>query len=517
MPRTGSRETLARARHLRAVGAEERPDDQPLRAVIYARTSHDPGRRGRSTASQTEACRREAAHRGWTVVAEHLDDDRSASTRARGDRDGWTHVVELIERGDVDVLLMWELSRATRDLSFYVDLERTLQRVGVLLAYQGDLYDLTRAGDRRRVASDVVEAQFEADRTSERALRAQASAAEEGRPTGPVPWGYRRVYDPRTGHLLRQEPDLPDADHPDATTGLLVRELAQRFLGGESLSALALDMERRGVPTPKPPRDAARTRGWTASTVSQVLRSPSIAGLRKHARGGTVTLHAAQWEGLITADARAQILAVLADPARVVHRGTEPRHLLSHLAVCGLCGTPVRHRAQHHGAVTYPAYTCDRTGCRGVYVTAPAADDLVAQAVIARLTHPESVRALLGADAPSADARTAARARVVALRSDLAELVELLRARTLTPAAYAAAARSLEADLAEAEAAAETKPVGPLVRQLASAADVRAAWDGLPVDGRRDVVRALFEVRLHPADRRGQRRWDPRRVELVPR
>lgn len=489
-----------------------------LRAAIYARTSHDPHHRARSTESQVASCRRDVEeHADWELVGTYVDDDRSASSRATKAREDFAVLEERIANGEIDVVVVWELSRATRDLEFYVRLERTLAEHGVLLSYQGQTYDLTRAGDRRRVASDAVEARHEADRTSERALRSQARNAELGRPQGPTPYGYRRVYDVRTGELLRQEPDEIDKDHPDGRAPV-VRAIVDGFLAGESLNALALTMQRRGLPTPKPPRATTGSpRGWTAATVGQLLRQPAIAGLRKHTRNAETTYYRAQWEAIITADERERILAILRDPNRVYHRGVEPVHLLSHLAVCAYCGVPVAWKIKRQKGVQYTAYACMKSGCGGVYVQSRPADDVVTQAVLARLSHPDAIAQMTDSDRATATSRMDARARVVELERQMAELLAEFRAQRLSAAAYAAAATPLERDIEAARSATQTRVIGRVVVRLATSEDVAETWVALPVPEKREVIRSLFEVRLHRAEVKGARRWDPRRVELIPR
>jgi DNA invertase Pin-like site-specific DNA recombinase len=481
----------------------------PLRALIYARVSEDRHQRGKSTNSQLIECREDAKDQGYVVVREVVDPGLSASRYARKERPGWREVVSAIEAGEVDVLVMWEFSRATRNLESYIPLRDAMQRHGVLLCVQGDVSDLRKSRDLRRIGHDAVDAEADSGQTSERVRRAKANDAKAGWPTGMVPYGYRRRYDPDTGHLLRQEPDTEN-------TAIIVRELVDRFLAGTSLNALAVDMARRGIPTPKPPRRPESARGWTAATVGQILRSPSIAGLRQHTRDGQRVYYDAAWDGIITRAERDQILAILSDPRRVVHRGITPTHLLSHVAVCGLCGTPVRHRVKRQEGVSYPAYTCDKTGCCGVYIQAPPADDLVAQAVIAVLGDPASLPLLAGDDARSAAHRAEAALRVAELEAEIAALESAWRAREFSAVAYARALSPLEDELAGARAATTRVTAGPAVLQLASAADVARAWAELPVTNRRQIIRALWEIRLHPAAVKGTRRWDPRRVELLP-
>lgn len=493
-------------------------DAPPLRALIYARTSSDKRLRAKSTDSQVKACREECDDRGWEVIRDVVDDDRSASALARKAREGWLDVIDSIAAGDLDVLVVWEFSRATRDLKVFLELRNALEKHGVLLSYKGDQYDLRKANDRRRVSHDAVDAEAESGEASERVLRNKARDARDGWPTGPVPFGYRRVYDPRSGVLLRQEPDELDGSFEDgAPTAPIVRELVERFLAGTSLNHLALDMSRRGVATPKPPRDPERARGWTAATVGQLLRQPSIAGLRKHSRPGEdVVLYEAAWDRIITVEQRQQVLAVLSDPTRVVHRGIEPTHLLSHLAVCSECGVPVRHKVKRQKAIAYAAYTCDNATCRKVYCQAPPADDLVTRAILAVMANPNSVTELTGRAADSVASRETARALLAELDAELVDLTARWKAGRVKAGFYAEAASDLEDRIAQVRGDLAPRTAGPTVVRLATADDQSATWEEFTVAQRREVVRETFEVRLHPAAAKGTRRWDPSRVELRP-
>jgi predicted HD phosphohydrolase len=54
-----------------------------IRAAIYARISYDPDARAVGVDRQREDCLRLAASRGWTVVAEYIDNNVSASKYSR--------------------------------------------------------------------------------------------------------------------------------------------------------------------------------------------------------------------------------------------------------------------------------------------------------------------------------------------------------------------------------------------------------------------------------------------------
>ncbi|WP_277209166.1 recombinase family protein [Isoptericola croceus] len=494
-------------RHLQAVSAST-PAAEPLRAVIYARTSRDRHLRARSTSSQVDHCLRDADANGWDVVETIVDDDRSASERARKARPGWDRVVQLLDSGSADVLLMFEGSRATRALDVYVDLEQTLRRRSVLLAYGGDVYDLSRASDRRRARQDAVDAGYEADRTSERILRSKTTDAERGWVGGPTPYGYRRVYDERTGILLRQEPD----PHQAAVVRFMVDAV---LIEGRSSHSVAMELNERGEPTPKPPR-SSRSVGWSSKTVQQVLRGPAIAGLRRHARPGQeARLYEGSWPGIISTAERDALLAATYVPARRTHESNAPRHLLSWIALCE-CGRPARHKVKRQKGVAYEAYACSDPRCSRLYIAQPPVDEFVAEAVIGFLAVPANRAAVAGVR-PSTGRLDAieAQQREMELEQRKDELMAAFTRGEVSAATLGEASKVLDRELAEIAAARQpARPTDPAILRLAGADDVERAWGGLGLLDRRAVVRELFEIVLHPARFKGARRFDPDRIEI---
>ena len=367
-------------------------------------------------------------------------------------------------------------------------------------SYSGELLDLNKSSDRRRAATDAVESEFEASRTRDRVLRSKADDAVHGWVGGALPYGYRRVYSQASGHL--------EAQVPDEAQAIVVRWAAERVLAGGSLNSIARELNARGEPTPKPPRDEAKTRGWTANTVRQVLLGPAIAGLRRHHRPGQrKELYPAQWPGIVTREEWDQLGAILRDPARLIHRGTEPRHLLSHLALCGECGVPVRHRSQGTGA-----YACE--ACRRVYVSAPPADAVVVQTVLVWLAG--QLAELRGAVGPTS-ATVAAQTRIEELEQRLGDAIQLYRRGEISASTLAVLESDLGGDLDAARSAARVPVPNPLLARLDGADDLATAWGALDLGDQRQLLRGLVEVRLHRAQHRGGRRFDPERVQVSAR
>jgi Resolvase, N terminal domain len=95
----------------------------------------------------TEAAARCAAHaarRGWTVVATFKDDGYSAFKEVT--RDGFGELVAAIEAGRVDVVIVRDIDRLTRNLTDWNAFEKACVRHGVRLsAYTGGDLDLSTA------------------------------------------------------------------------------------------------------------------------------------------------------------------------------------------------------------------------------------------------------------------------------------------------------------------------------------------------------------------------------------
>lgn len=164
----------------------------------------------------------------------------------------------------------------------------------------------------------------------------------------------------------------------------VIRELASRFLAGDSLIALASWLQAEGIKT------ATGADDWRVPTVSKLLKSPRIAGLREH-RGEVVG--PGVWPAIITVAQHEQICALMAQNKRVNRRS--PRsYLLAGKVYCGACGAKMV--SSPDGDRT--RYGCrkgpDHGGCNKVFISGGALDDLIADAVLTRLDTPGLAKAL---------------------------------------------------------------------------------------------------------------------------
>lgn len=111
------------------------------RGIIYGRASRDPKGGGTSVTKQLERGRLFAKRESVRVIVEIRDDNKSASRGSR-EREGFAEVRGLIERGQADLLILWEVSRSSRDLEEFMGLVNACSGGGLEIAVSGTRYDL---------------------------------------------------------------------------------------------------------------------------------------------------------------------------------------------------------------------------------------------------------------------------------------------------------------------------------------------------------------------------------------
>lgn len=448
---------------------------------MYARISRNPRRDEVGVRRQARECRELAERHDVEVVAEHLDDDRSAFSRRR--RPAWEQVVAAIRRGEADVLVAWHpdrITRAPRELEDVIDLlngkdagsERIVRPPVDVLTVQTGLYDLTTPAGRMSARLVGTVARYESEHRSARIRSKHAEMAREGRPSGggTRPFGYA---DDRVTVI----PAEADA----------VRWAAGRIVAGDSLGAVI-----RGMPVP------TVTGGpWTRQVLHRVLTAPRTAGLRGH-EGEAVA--DGTWPALLDRPTWEKVRAVLQDPARR-HRRPARRYLLTGL-VYAPDGRRFVSRPNADGTRCYVVPSPD-----GSKVLAEPLEDLVVAAALAALDE-APFPSPATPDDPAAD-------DVARLQAELDELAVVRGAGTITLAEWLAAREGIVARLDAARTALGAAGRRPAVVELLGAPGVlRARWDGLTVEQKRDALAAVVaRVVVAPAVR-GRNRFDTDRVQI---
>lgn len=465
-----------------------------MRAIIYTRVSNDQTGQGRSVADQEGECRAVCERERWDVAEVLVDNDRGASRWSLKDRPEYRRLQQLLKPGDV--LVTWEASRAQRDLAAYVTLRDLCAERGVLWSYSGRAYDLTKGDDRFGTGLDALLAEREAEQIRERVLRGKRAAALAGRPAGRPPYGYKRQIDPDTGKTVNWV--------IDPVTGPIIKDVVKRTLAGESLWSIVRDLKAQGVPPPQVQRNAAKE--WKPQRLRVTISSPSYAGLRTHQ--GEI-LGQGTWEPMITREEHARLLTIFADPSRrwTNHRGTEPRHLLSGIAKCGVCGHGVRY-AGSDNTRSVPRYLCQERSCVGRRVD--GVDLLVTETLLLRLERDDAV-ALFTEQGD--DGIAEALAHVDTLKKRLQEFYDSAAAGETSAPALARIESQLLPQIEAAEAKTRSHFVNPLVGQLAGPG-AREKWEQFTVKDRRSVVASLLDITINRVTHGNNKRFDSRDVEI---
>jgi site-specific DNA recombinase len=227
-----------------------------------------------TVAAQERACRELARRLEIAVPHQHTyaDNYRSAWQRNRP-RPAWRAMLASIRSGLVDHALLYRPDWYLGEPCDLAELLRLADRHSVALHWCVDEIGMTDPDIRRRIVAEASRQCSRRRATGRVARSAHDEAAAAGRPHG----GGRRAY----GYTAYQY-ELIDSE------AAVVREVYARFLAGESIRGVALDLNGRGIPT-------AYGGAWSAHRVARLLDAPRYAGLRP-LRGEVAKTGDGQWQ-----------------------------------------------------------------------------------------------------------------------------------------------------------------------------------------------------------------------------
>lgn len=438
------------------------------RAAIYGRQSH--GRQA-SVDDQVREAMQVCGREGWTETI--YTDKVSASRFGTKERGGWSELTVDVTAGKIDVVIVWDSTRADRTPETWSwFLERCRRReVSIYSVRDGREYDPRNPGDWRRLHEDGVQAGYESEIKSADVKRGVAGAALAGRPHGRSAYGLTRRYDAHDRRKFTEEPD----EHADT-----VREIVRRVALEDPIKAITDSLNERGIASPF-------GGVWSRRVVRRLATNPAYIGKRSH----NGVLHDATWPALVDEPTFLRAQEVLAAPDRQRSAPGSKRHLLSYLAVAS-CGSQLQAWSVRDGR--RPAYRCHGDGCIGVDMM--ALDAYVTELVCARLAREDARKVFAVDDALAAHARAA----VQRVRHELDDLTTQLSAGTISATLAGQAEVGVRRRLDEAERELQRHTRHGALAALLDADDVYAAWDGLSVPAKRSVLEMLFaRIEVGPA------------------
>ena len=455
-----------------------------VRAAIYARISRDVTGEGLGVERQLADCRKIVSDRGWAVAEEYVDNDISAYAGKR--RPAYERMLEDIAAGQRDSVIVYNTDRLTRRPIELEQFTAVCEQAGVrqLVAVTGDI-DLGNDDGMFMARVLAAVAAKESGRKSERLRRKARETAEAGKPNGGVrPFGYQ--IDQLT--VVESE-------------AAVIRELAERYLAGESSMSLTSWLQESGTPT-------AQGAEWRTSTVRQILVSPRVAGLRSH--NGEV-VGPAVWPAIITPEQHRQLVAIFARKTPTSKR-TPRRYLLSGMLRCGKCGnklfSSVRGDTRRYVCVSGP----DHGGCGRLTIVAAPVEEWLAEAVLMRIDSPAMNDALAG--------RAAADERHMALlaglqddQAQMRELADLWAHKTISSPEWKAAREPIEARIYSTNRQLDQLPGNTALEGIVGhGQQLRDSWEHLTLTRQAAIINAVLDFATISAGVNGSRAVDPNRI-----
>ena len=463
-----------------------------LRAALYARQSIT--REGSASLDvQIDACRESAERLKVDIVSELIEAPSTSGYRNRGrNRPKFLELLELIRTGEVDCVIAYKTDRLSRGGGpGWAPLVDAFEAAG-------------RDPDRTVATTDGWVSEFEigirsamdreeSKKTSDRMLAVRAREAREGLPR----IAGRRAY----GWIHEMTELIPDeVAH--------IHEAAERVLTGESVWSICTDWNTRGVPT-------VTGRPWTVQTISSILSSGRIAGLREH-KG--VVLAKGRWEPIITEDQHQALLLALAPKRSRPRKGrTYP---LTGLMRCGLCGSGMRSLQREGGRRTY---ACRKgpglDGCGRVSIRAPELEEYVRDLICGMLADPVTRAAMARLDPGGEDDRD--RSLMESLREiddRRQRLIDLYTDGDIDRATFRTRKDRLDDEARAIETQISNRTGTRVLAEVPGTfEELVAAWGERGIDFQRRLIEALlYPIIVNPARTR-KRAFDPGRLEIVPK
>lgn len=482
--------------------SEARPAQ--LRAVLYGRASKDRHKRGRSIRDQFAVSEIECADRGWRIVDRYEDRDRSATRAAKKVREEFDRMITDAEEGKFDVIVYAESSRVSRNLDVSVTLRGLCSETGILLCYNGRVYDMRVPADFKEFSRDALQAEEEGEAIIARNRRTARLTARRGGVWGVLPFGYIRNYDPHTGELIEQTP------HPEEAP--VIRELFARAEAHESLRSL--------IPLVRPFRP-----DMTEPGVRTLLRNKTYIGLRAHHDDE----YRAVWPAIVEESVFWRVQSILNDPERRTTHTSGHQHLLTGIALCADCRVQGEYKqARMTARLAQPKYQRGplyRCRANHLSIMEPLLDAYMEEAILTWLGSEKARKVLQRKDTGGEVERERARCAAMARQLEEArEAATTFDEETGLPRLSALSLAALEQRVMPLLAQSEERVRGmmsagdPLIDRLMDGGpdEVEKVWsEKLTMEQRRRVIRKLVRVEVRRALSKGRGQPVGPRVGLI--
>lgn len=268
-------------------------------------------------------------------------------------RPAFQQLLHAIEEGQVNLVLVTEISRFTRSMKDFSLLQEFLKKHGCEFLSMRENFDSSSATGNLVMTIMATLAEFERKQTAERISNSFHERAKRGLYNGgAVPLGYRI------------DPDRPGCLLVVPEEAGLVRKVFETFLREETLAATTKRLNGDGIAFPRVVRASGGIRGhvWRMGMLRQILHHKGYIGVRIYRdKNGNVHETDAAWEPIIDAETFLQAERLLTKNHRHkrTHGTTRYPYTLSGVLFCQTCGHRLSGKSAHgrNGKIAYYAHS----------------------------------------------------------------------------------------------------------------------------------------------------------------
>ncbi|THD49934.1 MAG: recombinase family protein, partial [Bradyrhizobium sp.] len=250
------------------------PRTSPLRCAIYTRVSSDSGleQEFNSLDNQREASEayiKSQAHEGWRLIREHYDD--GGFSGGSMERPALQKLLQDVERGRVDIIIVYKVDRLTRSLADFAKLVELFDARGVSFVSVTQAFNTTSSMGRLTLNVLLSFAQFEREVTGERIRDKIAASKKKGLwMGGVVSLGYQ--VENRALHAVEAHADI-------------VRTIFRRYLELGAVVPLKAAFEHENIRLPERIDGTGKRTGgglFSRGQLHKILTNPIYVGRLSH-------------------------------------------------------------------------------------------------------------------------------------------------------------------------------------------------------------------------------------------
>jgi site-specific DNA recombinase len=326
-----------------------------MRCAIYTRKSTDDGleKEFNSLDAQREAGEayiQSQKHEGWLCSPDAYDD--GGFTGANMDRPGLRRLLQHIEAGEVDVVVVYKVDRLSRSLLDFARIMEVFDRHNVAFVSVTQAFNTATSMGRLVLNILLSFAQFEREMISERTRDKMSAARRKGKWLGGIPvLGYTVV-----NSKLVVDPDEAQR----------VKDIFELYLDLKSTVRLAQELNKRGWRNKFWTTKSGKQCGgqeFTKNSVSNLLTNVTYIGKVQY----KTETHPGEHSAIIDLENFNRVQTVLKQNAGSRGRGKQGKHnaLLQGLLRCANCDCAMSHSYSKKGSKLYRYYVCQKAQKKG--------------------------------------------------------------------------------------------------------------------------------------------------------